>query len=103
MKIFISGAMTKDPNFKEKFYNAYMFLQNRFPNAVILNPAILPEGLNNSQYMTLDFTMIDCCDTIYMLKDYKDSNGAMLEYCYAKYCNKKIIYQSEVEDYGCRN
>lgn len=98
MKIFISGAITNIPNYEEKFNEAHNFLQNKFPNAIILNPTILPRGLNDSQYMSIDFAMIDCCDTVFILDNYKNSRGANLELHYATYCGKNIIYQGEMEN-----
>lgn len=95
MKIFISGPMTNDPNYKEKFFNASIYLKEKFPKAVILNPAILPEGLSDIEYMNIDLTMLKLCDIIYMLKGYEKSKGAGLEYHFAQYSNKKIFYQNE--------
>lgn len=97
MKIFISGPMTNDPNYKEKFFKTTNYLKTKYPNATILNPAILPEGLSDIEYMSIDLTMLKCCDIIYMLKGYERSKGASLEFHYAYYSNKTIIYQEEEE------
>lgn len=36
---------------------------------------------------------LECCDAIYMLSDYKESEGAMQELEMAEKLNKEIIYQ----------
>jgi hypothetical protein len=47
------------------------------------------------QFLHIDYALIDCCDCIYMLKDWKDSNGARLELNYAKCKGKEILYETE--------
>lgn len=44
-----------------------------------------------------DMHSLALCDAIYMLKDWKQSPGAMTEHAYAKACKKKIIYEEEDE------
>ena len=95
MKIFISGPMTNDPSYKKKFFNTVNYLKKKFPKAIVLNPAVFPEGLTDAEYMSIDLTMLKCCDIIYMLEGYENSKGASLEYHYAQYLNKKIIYQKD--------
>lgn len=95
MKIFISGKITGDPNYKIKFNQAASLLNSQ--EYIVLNPALLPFGMTNEEYMKIGFSMLECCDFVYMLKDWKDSVGAKLEHQYAKYCDKSIIYE-EVEE-----
>jgi hypothetical protein len=47
------------------------------------------------QFLHIDYALIDCCDCIYMLKEWKDSNGARLELNYAKCKGKEILYETE--------
>lgn len=42
-----------------------------------------------------DLHSLALCDAIYMLKDWKDSNGATVEYYFAKACGKDIIFEEE--------
>ena len=40
-----------------------------------------------------DMHALALCDAIYMLKDWKESNGATAEYYFAKACGKEIIFE----------
>lgn len=40
-----------------------------------------------------DMHALVLCDAIYMLKDWKESNGATAEYYFAKACGKEIIFE----------
>lgn len=42
-----------------------------------------------------DLHSLALCDAIYMLKDWKESNGATAEYYFAKACGKDIIFEEE--------
>ena len=95
MKIFISGKITNDPNYHEKFNKVASKLSSL--GNTVLNPAILPFGMTNEEYMKIGFSMLECCDSVYMLKDWKDSVGAQVEYQYAKYCEKNIIFEEGEE------
>ena len=39
--------------------------------------------------------IIEHVDIVYMLKDWKNSNGAKIEHDYAKSLGKKIVYEGE--------
>lgn len=58
-----------------------------------MNPSILPEGFPYEAYMPICTSMIDQCEAIYMLKNWKDSRGAKVELAYAEATNKKIIIE----------
>lgn len=90
LKAYIAGKITGDPNYKEKFQKAEEFLRSCYD--VVLNPAILPEGLKQIEYMRICFSMIDCCDVVWFLKDWKDSAGARLEHDYAEEKGITIAY-----------
>jgi len=93
MKIYISGEITNDPNYKEKFAKAEEYLKAK--GHVIMNPAILPEGFEYEDYMTICFAMIDVCDAMYMLKDWEESPGAERELIHAEINWKKAYYEGE--------
>ena len=40
-----------------------------------------------------DMHALALCDAIYILKDWKESNGATAEYYFAKACGKEIIFE----------
>ena len=87
MKIYISGAITNNPNYKEDFERAEDYLQREYPNDEIINPALvnsfLPKSTTYEEYMNMCFCMLDMCDSIYMIKGWDKSCGANREYGYA--------------------
>ncbi len=92
-KIYISGPMAGKKDFnKESFCSAEKILME---NWVVFNPANLPAGKNITPagHMDIDLAMIRNCDAIYMLKDWKKSKGANVEYHYAVYLNLGIMYE----------
>lgn len=91
MRIYISGAMAscKD-TYKGIFYREQRELEK--DGHIVINPAILPEGLDHDKYMPICLAMIDGADAIYMFNNWQDSTGALLELAYATYQGKTIIY-----------
>lgn len=89
MKIYIAGKITGDPNYKQKFAVKRMKLEHE--GHKVMNPAILPEGFTQDEYLKICFSMIDVCEAVHFLPDWEDSPGAKKEMEYAKK-NKKIIY-----------
>lgn len=103
MKIYISGAITSNPNYKEDFEKAEDYLQKEYPKAEIINPALvnshLPKSTTHEEYMKMSFCMLDMCDSIYMLSNYEKSKGACMEYGYAL-AKDKVIFFEEKEQEG---
>lgn len=91
MTIYIAGKITGDPGYKEKFEAEKQKLHETFPWAIILNPAEIPEGLRNHEYMRLSFAMIDSADLVVFLPDWEDSRGARLEKAYCEYTAKAWV------------
>lgn len=95
MRIYISGAITNDDNYKQKFDNAEKNLINQ--GYKVINPSsldtVLPSGLTYEEYMKIDFCLLDMCDAIYMLKGWENSCGANREYGYA--LAKDMIIEKE--------
>ena len=86
MKIYIAGKITGDPNYKRKFAKAAKCLSKTH---TVMNPAILPDGFEFEEYMKICKSMIDVCDAVYFLPDWKQSTGAQEEYLYALSLGKK--------------
>lgn len=91
MKIYIAGKITGFNEFKEKFSKAEDYLKSK--GFKVLNPAILPSGFEQHEYMRICYSMIDVCNTVYFLDNWKDSIGAKREYDYAILNQKKIMFQ----------
>lgn len=98
MKFYIAGKINGLENYKEIFKEAEEKLKEQ--GHICMNPAILPEDFPYEAYMPICTSMIDQCDAVYMLKNWKDSRGARVEREYALVTNKPVHYEyvkSEVE------
>ena len=95
-KIFISGRITGDPNYVEKFYQSEKRLKVSYE---VVNPCYLQfMGLPLVCYswrtcMLVCFWNLVRCSTVYMLKDWNESRGAKKEHRLAKFLHKRILYQ----------
>ena len=89
-KIFISGKITGNEIYYAQFLTAEIELKNK--GHIVFNPATMPIGLEYEQYMHICKAMIDVCDTVAFLPNWKNSKGAGEEYLYTKNKNKKIIF-----------
>lgn len=90
--IYLSGKITGDPNYREKFAVATRTLQVKYPNTTVFNPASEFRDIAAKLEMSgadkgvahdilVDFciqTMKDC-DTIAIMPDWTDSKGAIAE------------------------
>lgn len=97
MKIYISGRITGLPKdyYMEKFAIAETIFKDK--GISVINPAKvngnLPEDTTYQEYMDMSILMLSMCDTIYMLNNYKESNGANIELKYAQEHHYKILYE----------
>lgn len=100
MTIYIAGKITGDKDYRAKFAR----YEKRVIAAgdVCLNPAVMPCGLTNSEYMRFSFAMIDAADIVYFLPDWEQSEGAKLEMAYCVYVNKPYAIAREKEKSKCR-
>lgn len=93
MKIYIAGKITGNNIYYAEFLTAEIELKNK--GHIVFNPTTLPLGLEYEQYLHICKAMIDICDTVALLPNWKESKGANAELEYAKENNKKIIYLKE--------
>ena len=90
-KIYISGAMASCMDTYQDIFNKKQ-VELEKEGYIVINPAMLPIGLDHNKYMPICLTMIEAADTIYMFNDWQNSKGALLEKAYAEYQGKKVVY-----------
>ncbi|WP_208952450.1 DUF4406 domain-containing protein [Rahnella sp. ChDrAdgB13] len=94
MKVYIAGPMTGPPHFnRPAFQQAAINLS--FEKHVPLNPAILPDGLTEADYMAVGLTMLQRADAIYLLAGWQFSAGARAEHALALKLGLEVIEQRE--------
>ena len=78
MKVYLSGKITGDDEYRWKFMDAQTALE--LNGHVVLNPALLPTGLDEDDYMRIALAMLDSADMMVCLPDWRESKGAMVEH-----------------------
>lgn len=94
-KIYLSGKISGDPNFKEKFAQKAKELTEQ--GHLVFNPALHPDMFTWEQFMELDLKALANCDSIYLLDDWKDSRGAKIEYDEALRLGKEVLFEEKKE------
>ena len=94
-KIYLSGKISGDPDFKEKFAQKERELTQQGYH--VFNPAVHPDMFTWEQFMELDLMALANCDSIYLLNDWKDSRGAKMEYDQAVKLGKEILFENKNE------
>ena len=92
-KIYLSGKISGDPNFKEKFAQKAKELTDQ--GHLVFNPALHPDMFTWEQFMELDLKALANCDSIYLLDDWKDSRGAKIEYDEALRLGKEVLFEEK--------
>lgn len=99
MRVYISGPITNNKNFKTNFKRAeqWLKLQGHEP----INPSavaeVLPASLNYNHYMTIDAALLTTAEAIFLLEGWQDSPGAVEEYRLAAGTNKKVLFETQEE------
>lgn len=96
MKVYITGKITGNPNYREEFAAAERKV--RALGDIPLNPAVLPEGLEKADYMRICLAMLDSADAIAPLRSWTHSDGAAIEMSLAQYTGKRNITLYEIPD-----
>lgn len=93
-KIFLSGRIRGDSNYREKFNKAQAELEAQ--GHIVMNPAVLPQGFPHEAYMPICFAMIDACEVINLIDDWEKSEGGVqAEIKYANDTMKNIWINGE--------
>lgn len=96
-RIYIAGKVTGTSDYIERFAKAEEWLLEHDTECTVANPvkvnAGLPENTPYKDYIHIGLEMLRACDTIYMLKGWENSSGAVLEHQYAKTLGYQIIYE----------
>lgn len=86
MKIYIAGKITDDRKYRTKFREASKAMEAL--GHVVLNPATLPDGLEQVDYMRICLAMLEAADLAMFLPDYRESAGAMIEWAWCQRTGK---------------
>lgn len=98
MKIYIAGKITGDRKYRAKFREAAKTLEAL--GHVVLNPAILPAGLAEQDYMQIALAMLNAADLAVFLPDYQESAGAMIEWAWYKRTGKNCALYMNMKGGG---
>lgn len=90
MKIYIAGAISFDAGYKEKFAKAAAELEDH--GYIVLNPAVLPQGMAEADYMRICMAMMESADAVMFLPDWVCSRGACVKHQWCRYTGKEIMY-----------
>lgn len=95
MKVYISGAITNNPNYEAEFAAAEKEIVEA--GHEVINPAKvnmpLPESTTHDEFMHVSFALMDLCDTVFMLKSWETSKGAHMEFEYAMRHKMTIAFE----------
>ena len=100
MKIYIAGKIAGDKRYRAKFREAAKSLEAM--GHVVLNPATLPDGLDDGDYMQIALAMLNAADVAVFLPDYQESKGAMAEWAYCQRIGKDCALYMDVAGGGRR-
>lgn len=89
-KIYIAGPMTGLPDCNKPAFNAAAKVLSQC-GEIVLNPAILPDGLKHHEYMTICLAMVEVCDMVMLLPGWEKSVGAQMEQKRARELGKEVI------------
>ena len=63
----------------------------------VLNPAVLPDGLEYAAYMAIDEQLLRAADAVCLLPDWRQSAGARQERALARRLGKQILRYEKID------
>ena len=103
MKVYISGAITNDPDYMEHFAAAELELMKMGHTAVnpakyssvIMNGYLENVGMefDHEEWLITVMVLLRKCDAIYLISGWDRSQGALQEYQAAKKLGLKVLFQ----------
>lgn len=106
-RVYISGGITGVDYYMDHFNKAEEDLclgiyRGEYDFTSIVNPAKInlncPTDFNHDEYMSVSLVLLSMCDSIYMLSGWRESKGAVEEFCMAKSKGMTIYYEHEGSD-----
>lgn len=91
--VYLAGKITGDPDFRKKFAEAKEKLQEA--GFLVMSPAELEQGFPYDAYKPINKAMIDACEEVLFLPDWRESEGAIYEMGYAQAQGKVIGFFTE--------
>ena len=94
-KIYIAGPISGaniEAN-RKRFFEAEKRVE--LCGLIPLNPATLPLGMEQSEYMQICMAMLFVADIVMMLDGWESSEGAVVEYKMALKCGKRVVMEKE--------
>ena len=101
-KIYIAGKITGTTDYLERFAKAEEWPNKHGYRGRVINPAKVSDGLppettTYKDYIHIGLSMLETCDSIFMLMGWEESLGASLELQYATTLGYKVLYEQEVQ------
>lgn len=93
VKVYIAGPMSGIADCNRAAFHAEA-LHQQSKGRIVLNPAILPDGLTQLEYMQICCPMVMMADEVIMLPAWINSQSATAEFNLAMKCGK-VIRQAE--------
>lgn len=87
-KIYISGPITGNPNYKEQF--AAISRRLAKDGHIVVDPSVETEGLSPRDYMRISLARLEAADEILLLPGWENNNGAKIEKLYAEYIGLRV-------------
>ena len=100
MKVYISGPITGQNNYRERFAAAEEILKKAGYEPI--NPAEelaeMPVNTTHDEYMERAIALLAMCEGIYMLEGWENSKGAHIEFEYATRHKLTICFERRAGD-----